>query len=59
MFFDAVLDKDAMPIISGTPEEVKEWLRDEYHRSYAEEHGAQVCLGQTLKMTSIEKYLNS
>lgn len=50
-YFDAVLDDNANPLFNGTAEQTAEWLVRNPNVS------AQVCIGRTMEMKSIDDYL--
>lgn len=52
MYFDAVLDADSVPVFTGTEDEVVEWLQKNTWASNLE-----VCVGRTLRMVPVPKYL--
>lgn len=52
MYFDAVLDADCIPVFTGTEDEVVEWLQKNTWASNLE-----VCVGRTLRMVPVPKYL--
>jgi len=52
-YFDAVLDQQMRPLCNGSPEEVLEWL--DRHRNIEDE--LQVCVGRTMKLITVEEYL--
>lgn len=54
MYLDAVITKDYIPVFNGTPEETRQWLRDNHD---PEATHIQVCIGKTLKTVSIADYL--
>lgn len=57
MYFDAVLYDGVNPVFNGTPEETKEWLRNNIKDPDA--NHLSVCIGQTLATVSVADYLNS
>jgi hypothetical protein len=52
MFFDAVLDKDMMPVFNDTPEKTKKFLETEL---LSLDHS--VCVGKTMRLLTIPQYL--
>lgn len=55
-YFDAVLNTEYDPIFNGTPEETKAFLKE--HGETYKQQGARVCHGSTLRIVSIDEYLN-
>lgn len=52
MYFDAVLSKNMKPLFNGSPEDTKQWLKDNETRS-----SDLVCKGDTLELMTVEEYL--
>lgn len=50
-YFDAVLD-NMMPVYNGTPKETVQWLKE-----HPEANLFEVCVGQTMQMVTVSKYL--
>jgi len=53
MYFDAVLDVAMQPAVSGTRNEILNWL--EANREYADV--LDVCVGETLELLSATEYM--
>lgn len=54
MYFDAVLNARYEPLFNGTPEETQTWLKK---NAKNRKDIAGVCIGETLKVVTVEKYL--
>lgn len=50
-YFDAVLDKDMIPVFNGTPAETKTWI-DENNT----DESMTVCVGVSLAMMTVKDY---
>jgi hypothetical protein len=54
MYFDCVVDENLDPVYNGTPKETKAWLESQ---EVSLTITWQVCVGETLDMVSIPRYL--
>jgi len=53
MYLDAVLDRQMRPMYNSTPDNVKQWLEE--HKDIRA--GYDVCIGKTMKVVTVEEYL--
>lgn len=53
MYFDAVLNVDIDPVFNGTPEETRNWLKENPNHPEA----ILVSIGRTNQIVTIEEYL--
>lgn len=52
VYLDAVLDENLKPIFNGTPEETKEWLKEN-----ETDNSVRVCIGTSMAIVTVPEYM--